>query len=269
MKTSRPIGIFDSGMGGLTVVKEITRILPQEDIVYFGDTARVPYGPKSEETVIRFSIENILFLLKYNVKLIVVACNTASSVALPTLKKHFKIPLLGVIEPGAEKAVGITKNRKVGVIGTKTTIKSGAYKRNIKENAADVNVYSASCPLFVPLVEEGWFNHPITKKIAYEYLDPLKAKGIDSVVLGCTHYPLLKPVIRQVLGKNVALIDSAKQVAQQSRLILEQNNLIRKRNKSQVAKVRFFVSDEPENFARQGSKFLGVPLHDVRKVSNV
>ncbi|MFH2138330.1 MAG: glutamate racemase [Candidatus Omnitrophota bacterium] len=267
MKKKRPIGIFDSGMGGLTVVKECMRILPREDIVYFGDTARVPYGPKSKETVVRFSIENILFLLKYNVKMIIVACNTSSSVALPTLKHHFKIPILGVIEPGAQKALNLTKNKKVGIIGTRTTINSGAYRKYIHNNSSKINVYSKCCPLFVPLVEEGWFNTQITKQVAREYLKPFKANGIDTIVLGCTHYPLLKPVIRQVLGNKVKLVDSAKQVAQNAKLILQKEKLLEMGDKK--GKISFFVSDEPDNFSRQGKRFLGTVLKTVKKVSNV
>ena len=267
MVEKRPIGIFDSGMGGLTVVKEMLKILPNEDIVYFGDTARVPYGPKSKETVVRFSIENILFLLKHEVKLIVVACNTSSSAALPTLANHFKIPLLGVIEPGARKAVDTTKNGRIGVIGTRTTINSGAYKKYIHKYDKKVKVYSQCCPLFVPLVEEGWFDCKVTKDVATKYLTELKQKNIDSIVLGCTHYPLLKPMIRKVMGESVVLIDSAKQVAQQVKAILKKENLI-SGNKSKGL-VNFYVSDEPDNFTKNGKKFLGDSLKCVRKVTNV
>jgi glutamate racemase len=269
MSDKRPIGIFDSGMGGLTVVKEVMRTLPDEDIVYFGDTARVPYGPKSKETVIRFSIENILFLLKNNVKLVIVACNTASSVALSVVEQNFKVPIMGVIEPGVARAVNITKNNKVGIIGTKTTISSGSYVKQINKADPKIKVYSCACPLFVPLVEEGWLNTKITKQIAEAYLMPLKNKNVDTIVLGCTHYPLLKPVIKKVLGQRVKLVDSARQVALRAKDILADKGMLKHKTKGKNKKVCFYVSDEPENFARQGQKFLGFSLKNVRKVSNV
>ncbi len=251
------------------MVKEVRRELPFEEIVYFGDTARVPYGAKSKETVIRFSIENILFLLKQNVKLIIIACNTSSSVALGIAEKNFKVPVIGVIRPGAKAAVKITKNRKIGVIGTRTTIKSGAYREEIRRLLPETKVYSSACPLFVPLVEEGWLKDPAANRIAASYLKELKSKGIDTLVLGCTHYPLLKPVIRKVMGRQVALVDSARQVACQAREILTARGLNSKRKKQGQPEVRFFVSDEPENFALQGKKFLGFPMKKVKKVSYV
>ncbi len=273
MKDLRPIGIFDSGMGGLTVVKEVMRILPDEEIVYFGDTARVPYGPKSKETVIRFSIENILFLLEHGVKLIIIACNTSSSVALSIIKENFKVPILGVIESGVKEAIRSTKNNKIGIIGTRTTIKSAVYQQQIKLIAPQIKVYSICCPLFVPLVEEGWLKTPITKEIAGEYLKSLKVSRIDTLILGCTHYPLLKPVIREVLGDDMSLVDSARQVAQQTKVVLKNKNLLApKRKRTQMSekeKVRFYVSDEPENFAKLGRQFLGFSLKNVRKVSDV
>jgi glutamate racemase len=269
MNDSRPIGIFDSGMGGLTVVKEVIRSLPNEKIIYFGDTARVPYGPKSKETIIRFSIENILFLLKNNVKLIIIACNTASSVALSAIEKNFKVPIMGVIEPGVSEAVLITRNKRIGIIGTKTTIKSCAYENQIRTIDPRIKVYSTACPLFVPLVEEGWLNTKITQEIVTDYLIPLKKKNIDTIVLGCTHYPLLKPMIKRVLGPKVNLIDSARQVAYGAKQILEQQGLLTQNKKSEQHSVCFYVSDEPDNFARQGEKFLGFRLNKVRKVSNV
>ncbi|MFH1062787.1 MAG: glutamate racemase [Candidatus Omnitrophota bacterium] len=269
MNDPRPIGIFDSGMGGLTVVKEVMRNLPNEKIVYFGDTARVPYGPKSKETVIRFSIENILFLLKNNVKLIIVACNTASSVALSAIEKNFKVPIMGVIEPGVSEAIRITKNKRIGIIGTKTTVNSLAYEKQIKKIDPRIKVYSSACPLFVPLVEEGWLKTKITKEIVAKYLLPLKNKNIDTIVLGCTHYPLLKPVIKDVLGPNVKLIDSARQVAYQAKYILETQGLLTTKKNTKQPNVYFYVSDEPDNFAHQGQKFLGFALKNVRKVANV
>ncbi|MCX7661082.1 MAG: glutamate racemase, partial [Candidatus Omnitrophica bacterium] len=199
----QPLGIFDSGVGGLTVVKEIKRILPYEDIVYFGDTAHLPYGAKSKETVIRLSIENILFLLKADVKLICVACNTASSVALPFIKEHFKIPLIGVIEPAVRLAINLTKNNRIGVIGTKATIQSRTYEKVIKELNPNIEVFSYACPLFVPFVEEGYIDGWILEKIARTYLAPLKRNRVDTLILGCTHYPLLKPLISRIMGEKV------------------------------------------------------------------
>lgn len=267
MVQNRPVGIFDSGIGGLTVVKEFMRILPQEDVVYFGDTARVPYGPKSKETVLRFSIENILFLLEHNVKLIIIACNTSSSVALARVERNFKVPIIGVIRPGVEEAVRITRNKKIGIIGTRTTIKSGAYERQIKLTDPEVGVYSVSCPLFVPLVEEGGLKRDITKRITQEYLYPFKNKRVDTLILGCTHYPLLKPIIKEVLGAQVMLIDSAKQVVKQAKLILKNMDLLRKNNYKKKGRISFYVSDEPENFAQLGEKFLGFPLKQVKKIN--
>ncbi len=269
MSDSRPIGIFDSGFGGLTAVKEVIRALPEERIVYFGDTARVPYGPKSRETVIRFSIENILFLLKYKVKLIIIACNTASSVALSIVEKDFKVPIIGVISPGVCEAARVTKNKKIGVIGTRTTINSGTYEKMIKQKSPEARVYSAECPLFVPLVEVGWLNTQITKQVARLYLLPLKRKKIDTIVLGCTHYPLLKPVIKETLGRGVTLVDSARQVARQAKEILIRQKLLAPKKNRSKRNLQFYVSDEPDNFAKLGKRFLGFALKNVRKVSNV
>jgi glutamate racemase len=197
---NKPIGIFDSGVGGLTVVKQIFRRLPNEEIVYLGDTARVPYGTKSPETIKRFAVENADFLMKFKVKLIVVACNTVSSTSMDILREKFSIPIVGVIKPGAEKAVQITRNNKVGIIGTYTTVKSKAYEKEIRHFSRDVETVSKACPLFVPLVEEGWLKEEITFSIVKKYLKPLMAKKIDTLILGCTHYPLLKSVISKVIG---------------------------------------------------------------------
>lgn len=193
----KAIGVFDSGVGGLTVAKELMQQLPYEDIVYFGDTARVPYGTKSRETVIRFSIENILFLLKHDVKLICIACNTASSVGLPAIKRHFKVPIVGVIDPGAKEAVYATRNKRIGVLGTRGTIKSRAYDTKIKQLDRGAKVIATACPLFVPFVEEDWLSGKVILEVARSYLKPLKDGRVDTVILGCTHYPLLKTVIRK------------------------------------------------------------------------
>ncbi len=262
----KPIGVFDSGVGGLTVVKELIRQLPQEDIIYFGDTARVPYGIKSKDTVIRFSIENILFLLKQEVKLICIACNTVSSVALPIIKSHFRVPIVGVITPGVREAVYATQNKRIGVIGTRGTIGSRTYENEIRQLDPSIRVSAVACPLFVPFAEEGWLDGAAVTEVARAYLKPLKNAGVDTVILGCTHYPLLKPVIRRVLGENVRLIDSARQVAMEVKDILGSESML---NKKRKAKHRFYVSDNPEWFSGLAARFLGRAVKDVIKVNPV
>ena len=254
MSDHRPIGVFDSGVGGLTVVGQMQRILPEEDIVYFGDTARVPYGTKSKETVTKFSVENVEFLMEKNVKLVVVACNTASSLSLDFLKRCFKVPILGVIEPGAKGAVSATRNNRVGIIGTNATVSSGAYERAVKKINPRVSVYAESCPLFVPLVEEGWLGRDVTRDIAAIYLAPFKTKKIDTLVLGCTHYPLLKEVVQDVIGSKVVLVDSAMEVAKEARLILDSSGILNRPGRT--GKHCFFVSDEPARFVRMAQRFL-------------
>ncbi len=260
----KPIGVFDSGVGGLTVVKELIHQLPGEDLIYFGDTARVPYGIKSQETVIRFSIENILFLLKQDVKLICVACNTVSSFALPAIKNYFKIPIVGVITPAVREAVYATQNKKIGVIGTRGTIRSRAYENEIKHLDPKIKVIALSCPLFVPFAEEGLLEGNAVEEVARNYLNPLKDARVDTVILGCTHYPLLKPVIRKILGENVKLIDSAKQVAIEVKRILSNDCVL---SKSCRGKHRFYVSDNPEWFTGLAKRFLGRPIRGAKKVS--
>ncbi|MDI6758384.1 MAG: glutamate racemase [Candidatus Omnitrophota bacterium] len=259
----KPIGVFDSGVGGLTVVKELINQLPYEDIIYFGDTARVPYGIKSKETVIRFSIENILFLLKQDVKLVCVACNTASSQAIPAIRNHFRIPIIGVISPGVREAVYATQNKRIGIIGTKGTIKSCAYELEIKQLDPKIRVTVAACPLFVPFVEEGWLRGEVVRTVASLYLKPLKDAKVDTIILGCTHYPLLKPLIRQVMGDNITLIDSAKQVAVEIKKILAVEGTL---NKGRKGKQKFYVSDNPEWFSNLAKRFLGRPIKDAKKV---
>jgi glutamate racemase len=263
---SGAIGVFDSGVGGLTVVREIIRQLPNENIIYFGDTARVPYGIKSPQTVIRFSIENILFLLKHDVKLICVACNTASSFALPVIRNNFRVPIIGVITPGAREAVYASQNKRIGVIGTKGTIKSLTYETEIKQLDPKVKVTAVACPLFVPFVEEGWLGGEVVLSVARQYLKPLTRAKVDTVILGCTHYPLLKPLIQQVLGKQVVLIDSAKQVAFEIKKILASEDLL---NRGNGGKHKFYVSDNPEWFSSLAQRFMGTKLKNVRKAENV
>jgi len=260
----RAIGIFDSGIGGLTVYKEMRTLLPHENLLYFGDTARVPYGTKSKETVIAFSRQNADFLMTHRVKMIVVACNTSSSVALPVLKRRYDVPVVGVVEPGAKAAAAATRNGKVGVIGTRATISSGVYERAIKKVNPRIEVMSLSCPLFVPLVEEGWLKEKATYVVASRYLRPLKNGCVDTLVLGCTHYPLLKGVIRDVLGYDIRLIDSATETAKTVRDVVNRGNIYSRRK--QRGKDIFYVSDEPELFGRIGSAFLGKQIRGVKKV---
>ncbi len=209
LSRDKPIGIFDSGIGGLTVLKEIQRELPLEDLIYLGDTARVPYGTRSPETVTRYSFENTGFLVSHGIKLLVVACNTASSISLEAIKAAFSVPVIGVIEPGARAAVRATRNKRIGVIGTEATIKSGSYQRAIRAINSGVRTITTPCPLFVPLVEEGWLNEEVTYLVAKKYLSHLIEEDIDTLVLGCTHYPLLKIPIERVMGDGMTLIDSA------------------------------------------------------------
>ncbi len=258
-----PIGVFDSGLGGLTVVKQLIQFLPNEKIVYFGDTARVPYGTKSAETIIRYSRQITNVLLKHKVKMVVVACNTASALALKVVSKECPVPMIGVIVPGAQKAARSTKTGKIGIIATSSTVKSGAYADRIREANPRIKVFSQPCPLFVPLVEEGWFDHQVTHDVAKQYLAPIKKAGVDALILGCTHYPLLKNVLHSVMGPKVALIDSAEEVAAQVRQTLLEKGLLRIRL-SPAGHV-FLVSDEPENFKRLAGRFLGGGVKDVRK----
>jgi glutamate racemase len=257
----RPIGVFDSGIGGLTVVRELMRQLPHESLIYFGDTARVPYGNKSPATVRRFSREILGFLLERDVKLVVVACNTASAHALEELQRVAAVPVEGVIEPGARAAVAASRTGRIGVIGTAGTIASGAYERAIRDASAKVEVTARACPLFVPLVEEGWLDHPASRLIAEEYLVPLRQHRIDTLVLGCTHYPLLKPLISDVLGPSITLIDSAEQTAAAVSRELAASTL--HAPGTQAGHVHFVVSDAPQQFVKVGKRFLGERVRDV------
>jgi len=259
----RPIGIFDSGVGGLTVVDKVFRLLPNEKIIYFGDTARVPYGNKSGETVKRFSKEIAKFLLRFNVKLIIVACNTASSLALDTLKRSLRVPALGVIKPGVEEALRATRSGRIGVIGTKATVNSSAYKNEIKAIKKSAFVVEKSCPLFVPLVENKWIDDEITRKIAKRYLAPILDERVDTLILGCTHYPLLKKVIGKIAGKGVRLVDSSMAVTKYTRDILAKNNLSADGKKP---KAKFFASDDTKNFSDLARVFLGKNIKAKRVV---
>ena len=262
MSAREPVGVFDSGIGGLTVLKELMRELPAEDFVYFGDTARVPYGTKSKDTIVKFSLENIEFLLTFHVKLIVIACNTSSAWALPTLKRYFKVPIVGVIGPGAEAAMEASRTKRIGIIGTQSTVRSLAYETAMSRLHGGAQVFSQSCPLFVSLVEEGWVNDPVCLTVVRRYLDPLVKRRIDTLLLGCTHYPLLAPVIRRVVGPRVAVVDAATRTALAVRSVLEQDDLLAR--PPHQGRTRFYVSDEPERFARVGERFLGQPIRHVK-----
>ena len=262
-----PIGVFDSGIGGLTVVKELIKSLPGEDIIYLGDTARVPYGTKSGRTVIAYSHSNTEFLISKGIKLLVVACNTASSVSLPSLKNEFDIPVIGVIEPGARKAASVTNTGKIGVIGTPSTINSSAYKQAIENINSEIEVFSKACPLFVPLADEGWTEGEITERIAEQYLNPIKDTGIDVLVLGCTHYPLLKQTIRKVMGNQITLVDSAQETASQIKDILSKENLLNKNNSQ--SKREFYLTDISDTFLSVAGRFLGEKIAKIEMVDIV
>jgi glutamate racemase len=271
-KTNRqnPIGVFDSGIGGLTVVRALKRILPNENIIYLGDTARVPYGIKSPEAITRFAFEDTRFLINRKVKLVVVACHSVSSVCLPELKKNFSVPILGVIEPGAQAALAATKNRRIGVIGTQATITAGTYERVIREMAKkgkpskDVEIVAKSTPLFVPLVEEGWLDNEIALLVTKSYLSSFQEEGIDTLLLGCTHYPLLKDIIQKVL-KKVVLVDSSTATALETKKILTE--IASRRLESRLPDYRFYLSDITPNFAEIGKRFLGETIPSVIRAS--
>ncbi len=260
-KTEQAIGVFDSGIGGLTVVRALMERLPFENIVYFGDTARVPYGVKSVETINRYALQITEFLLKKDVKLLIVACNTMAAVACQAIRDLSPVPVLEVIGAGAASAVGATQNKIIGVIGTPATINSNAYARAISLLDHDVRIFSQACPLFVPLVEEGWLEHEATRLAALEYLKPVKAEGIDTLVLGCTHYPLIKPLIAEIVGPQVRLIDSAEAMAEEAAGLINARQLGNPSGRS--PDYLFCVSDVPYRFQTIGERFLGRTLARV------
>jgi glutamate racemase len=265
MRTTRPIGVFDSGIGGLTVVHALTKTLPHENIVYFGDTARVPYGPKSPQTVREYAAQDADILLAHDVKLIVIACNTVSAVALDVVQKRSSVPVVGVIGPGAEAAVAATNKKRVGVIGTVGTIASNAYVNAIRQLDPSIQVFGQACPLFVPLAEEGWTDHKATELVAKEYLFPLTLEKIDTLVLGCTHYPLLRQIISRVLHDSVTLIDSGEAAASVVKQLLSEQGLL---NESTMKpNLQFSVSDIPQKFSEVGERFLGQKLGRVHRVA--
>lgn len=269
MKKNSPIGLFDSGVGGLTVFKEIVRLLPSEDVVYFGDVGRYPYGGRSKEIITKFTRQDIAFLLEHDVKFIICACNSASSVALEDVVDDYEIELIGVIEPGAIAAVNRTKNGRIGIIGTHATIGSNAYAKVIHSLDADMKVFSLACPLFVPLAEEGYIEKEATYLIARDYLQTMHDVGIDTLVMGCTHYPLLKKIIEKVMGDKVTLIDSGEETAREVHQKLVKANLINIKT-NEISPPRgdhnFYVSDVPDKFSSIASRFLG---HQIDKITRV
>lgn len=264
LRGERPIGLFDSGLGGLTVVDSVRKMLPNENLVYFGDTARVPYGNKSGEVVLRYAIENAIFLLEKDIKILVVACNTAAAFSIHRLRKIFNIPILGVIEAGAESALRASANKRIAILGTQGTILSGAYQEEIRRRDDKAAVFAIPCPLFVPLVEEGFAAHAAAKLIAQEYLSCLHSMQVDTVLLGCTHYPLLRDLIQDVVGPGIAIVDSASTCAEMVQHRLAE---MRMHNTSaKMGKSSFYVSDDPQKFRHLASNYLSADIECVERV---
>lgn len=251
---NKSIGVFDSGLGGLTAVKQIMQELPNESIIYFGDTGRVPYGTRSRDTILKYARGDIRFLKSFDVKVIVIACGTASSAALPMIKDEFDVPIVGVIDAAVYAAVRATKNKKIGVIGTPGTIKSGEYEKQINEYDSTMQVYSKACPMFVPLVENGYFDTPVTKLIVEEYLEEIRKEGVDTLILGCTHYPLLQKVIHEYMGDGVTLINSGAEVAKYLKKKLDGENA--HSESTDEDRYRYYVSDDVSSFEELGGIFL-------------
>lgn len=268
MDKNAPIGVFDSGVGGLTVAREIMRQIPNERIVYFGDTARVPYGSKSKDNIIKFSRQIIRFLQTENVKAIVIACNTASALALDEMQQEFDLPILGVVKPGAKVAVETTVNKRIGLIGTEANIRSGVYTRYIKSLDDEAKVFEKACPLFVPLVEEGWLHDDITLQVASRYLEELKEKDIDTLIMGCTHYPLIRSTIRKVMGDKVNLVNPAYETAIELKNLLERDNLANKCDvDSPSSMYRFYVSDAEEKFKLFANSILPFDITMTKQIN--
>ena len=263
-----PIGVFDSGVGGLTVAREIMRQIPEERIVYFGDTARVPYGSKSTDTLIRYTRQIIRFLKTRGVKAIVVACNTASAVALEAVKDELDIPIIGVVRPGARVAVQATKNKKIGIIGTETTVNSKMYVKLIQELLPDAEVIGKACPLFVPLVEEGWTKDPVTEEVARRYLADLQKSDIDSLILGCTHYPLLRHMVGEIMGDSVTLVNPAYETALELKALLEREGIANDgENKNFENPYEFFVSDAADKFKVFANSILPCDVTSIKQIN--
>jgi glutamate racemase len=263
---NRPIGVFDSGLGGLTVLKEIIKLLPGESVVYFGDSGRAPYGTKSKETVLKYTFQNMRFLLNHDIKMVVIACNTMSAYGYQQVVKSFDIPIVEVIQPGAVTGARETNNKKLGIIGTTATINSGAYEMAVNRIDSSIEIYSKACPLFVPLAEEGqeWWENDIAVRIAEEYLTPMKKIGVDTVVMGCTHYPLLQNTISKVMGDNVKLVSSALEMAKVVSKTISENNIMRDEQLKPV--YRYYTSDSVEKFEPLCSSILGMKITSAERV---
>ncbi len=262
---NRAIGIFDSGLGGLTCVKKVMEIMPNENIIYFGDTGRVPYGTKSRDTIVKYVKQDINFLESFDIKFIIIACGTASSATLPDIKKEINTDIIGVLEPTCEMAVSLTKNKKIGVIGTQGAVNSGKYQETIKAISPDIEVFSKACPMFVPLVENGYTRGEVARLIVEEYLTPIKDAGVDTLILGCTHYPLLRDEIQKFMGENVTLVNSGASAALEAKEILEKNNMLCDEDK--CGTVKYYVSDTVDGFEELGSAFLERNIGgDVKKI---
>jgi len=261
---NRPIGVFDSGLGGLTVVKELMEQMPNESIVYFGDTGRVPYGTRSRETIIKYAVQDINFLMTFDIKAIIIACGTASSVALDYVTEKFDIPIIGVVNPTAKAAVLATKNKKIGILGTTGTINSGSYQKYIAGIDENIEVIAKPCPLFVPLVENGYTDNKVAHLVAEEYLEPLINAGVDTIILGCTHYPLLSGVISDIMGKEITLIDSGVPTSAYVHNMLSSRDIMA----TAEASYKYFVSDSIDSFAHLGSMFLNRQISsEVSRIS--
>ncbi len=257
----KSIGIFDSGVGGLTVFRSIRKVLPHRDLIYFGDTARVPYGSKSKETIIRYSLQNANFLIQRGIDLLVVACNTSSAFALKRLKKEFDIPIIGVILPGVKKAIHTTKNKRIGLIGTEGTIKSKAYEKRINQFCSECEIIAKSTPLLVPLVEENWIQHRVTDLVIQEYLRSILKQNVDTLIMGCTHYPVLKKNLKRIMKGQLNLVDSAESVAEVIKYEFSDAEV------DGNGKSEFFVSDNPEKFKIIGERILGFSIKDINQVN--
>ena len=263
---NRPVAVFDSGLGGLTVARALASLLPRENIIYFGDTARVPYGTKSERTIRRYAVEDVNFVLRFEPKLVVVACNTVSAIAMDHLRQTFRVPLIGVVEPGARAAVSATRRKRVGIIGTEATIASGAYQRAIRDLDAGIELLALPTPLLVPITEEGRDCDDVVVKATLKgYLAPLKDAGVDALVLGCTHYPLLKDALKNEMGDDVTVVDSAEETAGEVRRFLDEKDMLCET--PSFPQYRFFVSDSSQRFLSIGRRFFGADLVNVREIS--
>lgn len=261
---NRPIGVFDSGLGGLTVLSAMKKMLPQEDFIYFGDCGRIPYGTKSDETVIKYTFQDINFLLSHDVKAIVIACNTASAYAYKSASKEFSVPIFEVVSPGARAAVRATHTGKIGVIATQGTVSTGVYESAMRSSTdKELEVISVACPLFVPLAEAGWWHNEVSILTANKYLEDIKTAGVDTLVLGCTHYPLLTDTISEVMGSDVFLVSSGQEVASDVQKYLLTNDMCADKSDQEI---QYFTSDDTATFTKLGESFLGEPIINVKKV---